>query len=453
MAIIPCKECSHQVSDQAASCPSCGAPIASTLRPNPRARRFLRGLLVALVTFWVVGATIWVIGTLGLSHQVRVALTGSREAAERSGAPAAPSARTIADRPSSGAAPPRLVYQTTAMQLSRDYDANEVATQRKIGDSLVSIKGSVAEIDEDDAGRPVVKLQAGSDPSLSATLSSGQAAAAAQLVKGETVDIQCGEMQRVGLAPQGRDCVLLLVDATTSPGVFAPAPVAGAAPVPAVKAAAQERAARYRERNRERKRVGATTAVPALARTVPEPAPAPEPAPVTVPVVIPDDVTTVPRLSVADVPDIQTQQKAASAASLSAPSALLSDLSPGPDTSTVLDGSPADAATAATAATASTAAATHTAEASDGLAGVRATDPEAADHIASYCGQATASAPDRAAAAASCRHDEVAAWTRLVVQDEFPGLDDATRRKCREPPFPDSYVAMELCARYELHGD
>jgi hypothetical protein len=43
------------------------------------------------------------------------------------------------------------------------------------------------------------------------------------------------------------------------------------------------------------------------------------------------------------------------------------------------------------------------------------------------------------------------AWTRLVLNNEFPALDDAMRARCNEPPFPDSYVAKESCARYQLH--
>jgi hypothetical protein len=87
----------------------------------------------------------------------------------------------------------------------------------------------------------------------------------------------------------------------------------------------------------------------------------------------------------------------------------------------------------------------------DDLTAVRSTDPGAADHIASYCNAATASAADRAAVAAGCRRAEASAWTRLVLNNEFPTLDDATRRKCNEAPFPDSYVAKESCARYQLH--
>jgi hypothetical protein len=81
---------------------------------------------------------------------------------------------------------------------------------------------------------------------------------------------------------------------------------------------------------------------------------------------------------------------------------------------------------------------------------VKTADPGAADRIASYCNTATAAAADRVSVAAGCRHQEVDAWTRLVLHNEFPSLDDATRRKCNQPPFPDSYVAKESCAKYEL---
>jgi hypothetical protein len=39
------------------------------------------------------------------------------------------------------------------------------------------------------------------------------------------------------------------------------------------------------------------------------------------------------------------------------------------------------------------------------------------------------------------------------VQNEFPTLDEASRRKCSDPPFPNSFVALESCAKYQLHLD
>ena len=89
--------------------------------------------------------------------------------------------------------------------------------------------------------------------------------------------------------------------------------------------------------------------------------------------------------------------------------------------------------------------------AQDILTPVRHRDPQAAEHIASYCAAATAASTVRASAEAACRRDEVGAWQRLVEGNEFPALDESTRQKCREPPFPDSYVAKEACAKYELH--
>jgi ribulose 1,5-bisphosphate carboxylase large subunit-like protein len=87
------------------------------------------------------------------------------------------------------------------------------------------------------------------------------------------------------------------------------------------------------------------------------------------------------------------------------------------------------------------------------LVPVRTKDPEAADRIASYCNKITSGATNRTTVAARCRRDEMDAWTRLIVQNEFPTLDESSRRKCNEPPFPDSFVARESCAKYQLHLD
>jgi hypothetical protein len=92
-------------------------------------------------------------------------------------------------------------------------------------------------------------------------------------------------------------------------------------------------------------------------------------------------------------------------------------------------------------------------EAADDLAPVRTRDPQAAERIVSYCSKFTSSATNAATVAARCRRDEMDAWTRLTVQNEFPTLDEASRRKCSDPPFPNSFVALESCAKYQLHLD
>jgi hypothetical protein len=93
------------------------------------------------------------------------------------------------------------------------------------------------------------------------------------------------------------------------------------------------------------------------------------------------------------------------------------------------------------------------AAAADDLAPVRTRDPQAAERIVSYCSKLTSSASNAATVAAHCRRDEMDAWNRLTVQNEFPTLDEASRRKCSDPPFPDSFVALESCAKYQLHLD
>jgi hypothetical protein len=89
----------------------------------------------------------------------------------------------------------------------------------------------------------------------------------------------------------------------------------------------------------------------------------------------------------------------------------------------------------------------------DDLVPIRTKDPEAANRIASYCTKMTSGATNPTTVATRCRRDEMDAWTRLIVQNEFPNLDETSRRKCTEPPFPDSFVARESCAKYQLHLD
>jgi hypothetical protein len=89
----------------------------------------------------------------------------------------------------------------------------------------------------------------------------------------------------------------------------------------------------------------------------------------------------------------------------------------------------------------------------DDLVPVRTKDPEAADRIVSYCSKMTSGATNPTTIGTRCRRDEMDAWTRLIVQNEFPTLDENSRRKCTEPPFPDSFVARESCAKYQLHLD
>jgi hypothetical protein len=61
MAIIACKECGHQVSDKAASCPNCGAPIAVVVKPRRRAKRFIYGFLITSTALALIAAMLLLI--------------------------------------------------------------------------------------------------------------------------------------------------------------------------------------------------------------------------------------------------------------------------------------------------------------------------------------------------------------------------------------------------------
>jgi endogenous inhibitor of DNA gyrase (YacG/DUF329 family) len=68
MALVPCRECGHQVSTEASACPSCGAPVVGTpaIVTRPIASRVRAGekttaknplifAVVAVVVLWMLG--------------------------------------------------------------------------------------------------------------------------------------------------------------------------------------------------------------------------------------------------------------------------------------------------------------------------------------------------------------------------------------------------------------
>jgi tRNA_anti-like len=560
MAIIACQECTHQVSDRAASCPNCGAPIAP-VRTKPRGKRIISRVLSTLAALWMVAATLWVIATIMAPNQIGM-IRASVQRVEQS---KSTHRSALADHTSSmdhslgrpKVAPPRRVYHTTTEQLYQDYNTNEVATQSKIGDSRIRVTGSVAEIDQDALGHPVVKLSSRNDNSAVMTLSDDQHAAAAQLAKGETVDIECDKMRRIVAAPQGSDCTLALVDAgprmvnlavvlsndrgtarvyvvgpmseatclarsegisqrlsanlrgdhvaskdctsttlesippegchlissiSTIPDSISTIPDVPAAqlwrydcalptvpPLRARKSAATSRkdkplmaATAPAAPDLDTESATARTSAPVQSRAdtaarptpvpvedpvSPEAAPLEPPSKLPVAAAGPVGVTTAPALSSAEsaatnahvAPGVSTEPATGNAAAaIQRDEATVTHAPPVSGNSTAAQGvsrepTPPPAAKVS----------------SDDLATVRATDPQAAEHIASHCASMVASA-NRDVLAAECRRREIDAWTRLVLHNEFPTLDDATRRKCNEPPFPDTYVAKERCAKYVL---
>ena len=101
------------------------------------------------------------------------------------------------------------VYETTAVQLLRDYNTNEVATDANISGKWVYVSGRVASIDRDLNGNIVVRLATGNEvDAAEMMLYPSEAAKAAALHKGDDVHVLCEFMQRRIGSPFGTNCLL-----------------------------------------------------------------------------------------------------------------------------------------------------------------------------------------------------------------------------------------------------
>lgn len=88
----------------------------------------------------------------------------------------------------------------------------------------------------------------------------------------------------------------------------------------------------------------------------------------------------------------------------------------------------------------------------DDLARVLASDAGAADRIVAYCAEANKKTiSERSSTLARCRRDEMAAWMRLDLYNEFPSLSPDIRQKCASTPPIASFVAEESCIRDEIN--
>jgi hypothetical protein len=525
MAIIACKECAREVSDKAACCPYCGVPIAGVVRRKPRrVRAWLSRTLIAALLTWGTLTTLWLAGIIPVPKQlVRLIGTGSTpvrmvKTAEKTvePVPLVATARSALDpKPVNSA-----VYRTSVEQLYQDYDANEVAIQSKIGDSRIRVSGSVAEINEDTSGRPVVTLHTGSDTRADMLLTEDQNSAAAQLSKEDAVEIQCNRMQRIAARLHGSGCALVLVDASAKLAYLAvslsgkdgKAPLYIVGPMSrktclassdtiAVQVTSNSRSDRILSKScaataregvsLEGCRLSSTmSAIPDLPTAhlwrYDCTAPATETRPAETATSRSTRIRAAAPAATAAIADLsqptpasavaasesqgqalEAPQEAVSSVMAANPSKPPAAVPPAPMPETIPGSAggaapatvnasntsspqpptpPAEPSSVSTAATPSTAVA-------DDLVPVRTKDPEAADRIGSYCSKITSGATNPTTVAAKCRRDEIEAWTRLIVQNEFPTLDETSRRKCTEPPFPDSFVARESCAKYQLHLD
>ena len=183
MALIKCKECGKEISSEAPSCPNCGKPTSA---PDPSKRK--RSGCLPMIGLIVIGTVIATI--IGVNSNSDDKSQTAQVAAV--------------------ARPDRPVYKTTARALYRDYEANEVATDQRIGNSVIEVEGVIGSIDKDFADHAVIHLVTDNEFSSAAlTLEDSQKSRAGSLSKGGKIVIRCEKMTRIIGSPLGTDCQIV----------------------------------------------------------------------------------------------------------------------------------------------------------------------------------------------------------------------------------------------------
>lgn len=104
-------------------------------------------------------------------------------------------------------AAPKPPYETTAAQLHRDYEANEVAADAKIDGRPVLVRGAVQSIDKDFLDAPVLSLATSNQfMPVRLSLRKEQASVAGQLKRGQQVAVYCVSTRRIIGTVMGSDC-------------------------------------------------------------------------------------------------------------------------------------------------------------------------------------------------------------------------------------------------------
>lgn len=102
--------------------------------------------------------------------------------------------------------PPPERINVTALQLYKDYEANEIAGDARYKGKLLLISGTVQSIQSDLADEPVVQLRAGDHGSVQ--LSGLSIEEASSLRKGSQIKAQCTGSGETISFPANRDCSL-----------------------------------------------------------------------------------------------------------------------------------------------------------------------------------------------------------------------------------------------------
>ncbi|WP_337049279.1 OB-fold protein [Serratia fonticola] len=101
------------------------------------------------------------------------------------------------------------VFITTAKQLYKAYDENEVVADESMKGKLIRVSGVVSSIDKDFTDSIVVKLKTGDEFSDAMMgMKDSEKSKVMKLRKDQQITVTCESMARIVGSPSGSDCVM-----------------------------------------------------------------------------------------------------------------------------------------------------------------------------------------------------------------------------------------------------
>jgi tRNA_anti-like len=174
-----CRDCKHEVSRRAKTCPNCGRP-----RPALGPKQFFFGALVLLLLI----AYFW-------------STPGDAPSESSVSSPPSPTASSVS--PSSRGSEAITV---SAKQLWSAYQQNEVSADARYRDRLLLVGGQVESINKDALDKVYLVLAAPGLLGVHATLKDSQLGAAAGVSRGDHVSLLCTGAGLIIGAPMLDDC-------------------------------------------------------------------------------------------------------------------------------------------------------------------------------------------------------------------------------------------------------
>lgn len=177
MALISCKECQKEVPRSANTCPHCGVS-----KPAATKEKTIKGFL-GLVTLILGGLICF--GSVNAQANIQQ--------------------NESVNEPTTS----KEIVSYTAVQLSKAYEENEVATDEALKGKRVIVTGQVESIDKDYSGTLFIHLSTLNEVMPARMdIAERQKAAASSLRDGDKISITCEKMSRLVGEPYGSDCVI-----------------------------------------------------------------------------------------------------------------------------------------------------------------------------------------------------------------------------------------------------